>query len=271
MPNRPVNERSRRTRIFLISEHAIYRAGSVACSSASGISRWSAPPRTGRRRSKASRSAGPMRPSSTSARWSCRTARRCDDSRPSRAPREFSSWRRTSRSRRFPRSCAAASADVATDATPLELFIKSIRTVASGRYWVGEKAVDDVVATVARAPAGSSPGGGDGIRLTRREMDVVSLVMSGCPNKRIADECAIGQRTVKHHLTNVFGKLGVSNRLSWCSSPSSMQLVVTSHAAATRRLPAAIGPSSDRGVIVGLKGHSQRHGKATSLRQMYCC
>lgn len=75
---------------------------------------------------------------------------------------------------------------------------------------------------------------------------MISLLMSGCANKRIADECAIGQRTVKHHLTNVFGKLGVSTRLELVVFAIQHQLVVTGQTA-TSRLPAAIGPSSDPG------------------------
>jgi DNA-binding NarL/FixJ family response regulator len=246
VPDRPVNRRSRRTRIFLISEHAIYRAGLRRLlererdfTVVGAAANWTA----------ALERVPPHRSDVTVVDLGAlvlpdsETLRRC--SAISGAGRVLVLAPHVEQSA-VPEILRRGVRGIVTHATPPELFIKSIRTVAAGQYWVGEKALDDVVATVARAPARSRAGAADGIRLTRREMDIVSLVLNGCPNKRIADECAIGQRTVKHHLTNVFGKLGVSNRLELVVFAIQHQLVVASHSAATRRLPAAIGPSSDR-------------------------
>ena len=49
--------------------------------------------------------------------------------------------------------------------------------------------------------------------LTRRERDIVKLIASGATNKKVADELDITERTVKGHLSNVFMKLGVEDRL----------------------------------------------------------
>jgi two-component system, NarL family, nitrate/nitrite response regulator NarL len=49
--------------------------------------------------------------------------------------------------------------------------------------------------------------------LTRRERDIVTLLADGATNKQVADELDISERTVKGHLSNVFMKLGVSDRL----------------------------------------------------------
>src|SRR5437762_5083745 len=49
--------------------------------------------------------------------------------------------------------------------------------------------------------------------LTPRELEVVSTVVEGYPNGDIAQRFSISVKTVKHHLTNIFDKLGVSNRL----------------------------------------------------------
>ncbi len=51
-------------------------------------------------------------------------------------------------------------------------------------------------------------------RLTPREKDVASAVAGGLSNKRIANTLGISERTVKTHLTHVFEKLGVSDRVS---------------------------------------------------------
>lgn len=48
--------------------------------------------------------------------------------------------------------------------------------------------------------------------LTEREQEVVRLVSEGLSNKDIADRLCISSITVRHHLTNIFDKLGVSNR-----------------------------------------------------------
>ena len=49
--------------------------------------------------------------------------------------------------------------------------------------------------------------------LTPREREVVGLLCQGLRNKQIADRLAVTDVTVRHHLTSVFSKLGVSNRL----------------------------------------------------------
>src|SRR2546425_635298 len=49
--------------------------------------------------------------------------------------------------------------------------------------------------------------------LTSRELEIVGTVVAGYPNVDIAQKFAISVKTVKHHLTNIFNKLGVANRL----------------------------------------------------------
>ena len=48
--------------------------------------------------------------------------------------------------------------------------------------------------------------------LTEREREVIRLISQGLSNKDIADRLCISSITVRHHLTNIFDKLGVSNR-----------------------------------------------------------
>ena len=49
--------------------------------------------------------------------------------------------------------------------------------------------------------------------LTPRELEIVSAVVAGYSNKEIAEYFKISEDTVKHHLSNIFDKLGVSTRL----------------------------------------------------------
>jgi DNA-binding NarL/FixJ family response regulator len=48
--------------------------------------------------------------------------------------------------------------------------------------------------------------------LTDRERNVIALVGEGLSNKDIGDRLCISEITVRHHLTSIFDKLGVSNR-----------------------------------------------------------
>jgi two-component system, NarL family, nitrate/nitrite response regulator NarL len=49
--------------------------------------------------------------------------------------------------------------------------------------------------------------------LTRRELEIVSAIVEGCTNRDIAQKFSLSEDTVKHHLTHIFDKVGVSNRL----------------------------------------------------------
>ena len=50
------------------------------------------------------------------------------------------------------------------------------------------------------------------VALTPRELEVLELIAQGLPNKAVAHELGIGLGTVKFHLANLMGKLGVQNR-----------------------------------------------------------
>jgi DNA-binding NarL/FixJ family response regulator len=48
--------------------------------------------------------------------------------------------------------------------------------------------------------------------LTKRELTIVKAVARGLSNQAIANELWVTEQTVKFHLTNIFRKLGISNR-----------------------------------------------------------
>ena len=91
-------------------------------------------------------------------------------------------------------------------------LLKGIRGVRDGQYWVGREAVADLVDVVRHATPAKAPPTRD-FGLTTRELQVVAAVVAACGNREIAEKLAISQKTVKHHLTNIFDKVGVSNRL----------------------------------------------------------
>jgi two-component system nitrate/nitrite response regulator NarL len=92
------------------------------------------------------------------------------------------------------------------------MLFKSIRTVMSGEFWISRDMVSDLVETL-RGPATSGVAASKTMGLTRRELDVIAAVAEGQVNKDIARTFHISEYTVKHHLTRIFDKLGVSNRV----------------------------------------------------------
>jgi DNA-binding NarL/FixJ family response regulator len=88
------------------------------------------------------------------------------------------------------------------DAEPDEL-IRGVRAAAQGDSPLAPKA--------ARTLIGSRSSGGSH-QLTARERQVLQLVASGLPNKLIARELGISEKTVKAHLTTVFQRIGVTDR-----------------------------------------------------------
>jgi len=96
----------------------------------------------------------------------------------------------------------------------LQLLLKSIRCVNQGQYWVGHDGVSDLIHALRRMnPSHSASQAKQNFGLSSREMEVIALIVAGYTNKDLAQKLGISENTAKHHLTNIFDKLGVSNRL----------------------------------------------------------
>jgi two-component system nitrate/nitrite response regulator NarL len=92
----------------------------------------------------------------------------------------------------------------------VRLLTRAIRSVLDGNYWIGPEAVPDLEDALRRL---SEQGPDRRYGLTPRELEIVTAVVAGHGNRDIAERFAISQQTVKHHLTSIFDKLGVSSRL----------------------------------------------------------
>ena len=69
-----------------------------------------------------------------------------------------------------------------------------------------------VTALPATLAEGKLPLGNGGDDLTAREREILGLVADGLTNARIGRELWVTEQTVKFHLSNIYRKLGVSNR-----------------------------------------------------------
>jgi DNA-binding NarL/FixJ family response regulator len=89
------------------------------------------------------------------------------------------------------------------DAEPEEL-VRGLQAAARGESPLAPKAAQALVA--ARAEQQTDP------ELTPREREVLALLADGLPNKLIARRLDISEKTVKAHLTNIFHRIGVTDR-----------------------------------------------------------
>jgi len=93
-------------------------------------------------------------------------------------------------------------------------LVQAIRTVCAGQRWV-----DPRMAAMLSGDLGAVEGGTEHTSLrqdnglTERELEIVRLVASGYKNKEVSETLRISERTVKTHLTNIFQKLGVRDRV----------------------------------------------------------
>lgn len=94
-----------------------------------------------------------------------------------------------------------------------QILLKSIRAVMNGEYWVGRESVSNLVQYLRSLMDAPKPAGPKRYGLTPRELEIVSAVVAGYANKEIAQHFKISEDTVKHHLSNIFDKIGVSTRL----------------------------------------------------------
>jgi DNA-binding NarL/FixJ family response regulator len=104
---------------------------------------------------------------------------------------------------------------VVTKEESSSVLLKAIEKVHAGEVWIDRMMMADVLTQMWRARSGEEE---DPERvkislLSDREREVVELIGMGLKNKQIADCLSISEVTVRHHLTSVYSKLGVSDRL----------------------------------------------------------
>jgi DNA-binding NarL/FixJ family response regulator len=88
------------------------------------------------------------------------------------------------------------------DAEPEEV-IRGVQAAARGESPLAPRAARALIAARAERPE---------LQLSERELDVLRCVAKGLPNKLVARELGISEKTVKAHLTRIFQQLGVTDR-----------------------------------------------------------
>jgi DNA-binding NarL/FixJ family response regulator len=100
---------------------------------------------------------------------------------------------------------------------PSARLVEAIQAAARGESFLQTSVTAKVLAEFARLAAPDRPAAGSaGLAepLTERELEILRLVAAGASNKDIASQLFLAEGTVKNHVTNILGKLGVSGRLA---------------------------------------------------------
>ncbi len=86
-------------------------------------------------------------------------------------------------------------------------FRKALNTIISGELWFERKRLQGVV------PGINSVTGKNAPHLTEKEIEIVNLICEGLSNKEIKKSLKITEQSVRAHLSRIYKKTGVSDRL----------------------------------------------------------
>jgi two-component system, NarL family, nitrate/nitrite response regulator NarL len=101
---------------------------------------------------------------------------------------------------------------IVTRSVSPDMLVKCVRKVAGGETWLDNKGVNWVIEAY-RSQASQLTSPRTKVRLTEKELLIISGVTQGLKNKDIAQEIGTTEQVVKNYLRKVYDKLGVSDRL----------------------------------------------------------
>jgi two-component system nitrate/nitrite response regulator NarL len=96
-----------------------------------------------------------------------------------------------------------------------DTLIKAIEKVNNGEVWLERSMIANVLSRLSRTniPVKNNTEVENIDELSDREKEIVRLIGKGYKNKRISSQLCISETTVRHHLTSIYNKLGVTDRL----------------------------------------------------------
>jgi len=108
------------------------------------------------------------------------------------------------------------------ESEPPKLLLQAVSSVLKGDIWIQRHLVPRVIGTLVKMKPGKAQSKNTRqsiesssllATLSNRENDVANMIRDGESNKVIAASLHISERTVKAHLTSIFKKLNVPDRL----------------------------------------------------------
>lgn len=104
---------------------------------------------------------------------------------------------------------------VVSKEAPTEDVLAAIRKVHGGELWLDQTLMQVLLGQLVAPAPKADPEAQRIAALTAREREVISLIVQGkgAMNKDLAERIFISERTLRNHLTTIYQKLGVANRL----------------------------------------------------------
>jgi two-component system nitrate/nitrite response regulator NarL len=96
---------------------------------------------------------------------------------------------------------------------PLQALSKCIDAVNQGQIWANSKQLRSVLDAFASAAPLRLANAQGRVVLTKREIDVVKLVVDGYTNRAVAEKLGLTEHTVSNYLFRIYEKLGISSRV----------------------------------------------------------
>ncbi|KPK08965.1 MAG: hypothetical protein AMJ56_11130 [Anaerolineae bacterium SG8_19] len=103
----------------------------------------------------------------------------------------------------------------------IDVLAEAIRGVHAGQTILAPEATAALMEAKTRFPE-------PGHNLSKRELEVLTLLVEGLSNREIAMQLAISPATVKHHVSACMSKLGASNRAQAAAMAVELQLIPSS-------------------------------------------
>ena len=95
-----------------------------------------------------------------------------------------------------------------------DLLLKAVEKIYKGEAWLDRLTIGNLLWQLSNQDKDSvDPQRKKISQLTDRERQVIALIAEGLKNKQIAERLFISPTTVTHHLSSIYAKLGVSDRL----------------------------------------------------------
>ncbi len=106
---------------------------------------------------------------------------------------------------------------------PSQKLVEAIQSAARGESFLQPSIATKVIAEFARQ--GLPPTQPLAEPLTARETDILRLLTEGLSNREIAEKLFLTEGTVKNHITNILGKLGVRDRTQAALKAKELRLI----------------------------------------------
>lgn len=123
-----------------------------------------------------------------------------------------------------------------------KLLIEAIRQTHRGETWLNQVLLNKILergkSASKKAPKYLSQSDTDS--LTVRELEVIEMIGEGLKNKNIAERLFISEATVRHHLSSIYGKIGVEDRLN---------LVIFAYKSGLIKLPEGPGENMQKFIL----------------------